>query len=93
MANIIIPTPLRKFTDNEAIIRIGGATVKDSVIELVEKYPDLSRQLLDAEGNIRKFVKIYVGDEDIATLDNEDTAVNDDATISIIPAIAGGSNA
>ncbi|WP_109830100.1 MoaD/ThiS family protein [Reichenbachiella versicolor] len=90
MANIIIPTPLRKFTGNETIVKVEGDTVKASIDQLVSKFPDLNKHILDADGNIRKFIKVYVGDEDISTLNNENTVVKDDTTIGIIPAIAGG---
>ncbi len=91
MAKIIIPTPLRKFTNNEASIETDGATVQASVEDLAAKHPDLKRHIFDDEGAIRKFIRIYVGDEDINALDNENTAVKADSVISIIPAIAGGS--
>ncbi len=90
MAKIIIPTPLRKFTNNEANIETSGDTVLASVEDLANKYPDLKKHLFDDDGAIRKFIRIYVGDEDISALNNENTNVAADTVISIIPAIAGG---
>lgn len=90
MANIIIPTPLRKFTNNEASIQTNGGTVQESVTHLVTQFPDLRKHLFDADGKIRQFIKIYVGDEDIQALDHENTEVDSNSVISIIPAIAGG---
>lgn len=90
MATLIIPTPLRKFTENQASIKTEGATVKTSIEELTSRYPELKKHLLEDDGSIRKFVKIYVGDEDIKSLQNEVTEVGNDSIISIIPAIAGG---
>lgn len=90
MAKIIIPTPLRKFTNNEANIETSGSNVMTSVEDLANQYPDLKKHLFDDEGAIRKFIRIYVGDQDINSLDNENTPVADDTVISIIPAIAGG---
>ncbi|MFY0625648.1 MAG: MoaD/ThiS family protein [Reichenbachiella sp.] len=90
MAKIIIPTPLRKFTNNEANIETSGETVQASVEDLAKQYPDLKKHLFDDEGGIRKFIRIYVGDEDINALNNENTNVAADTVISIIPAIAGG---
>ncbi|MEM6265170.1 MAG: molybdopterin-synthase adenylyltransferase MoeB [Bacteroidota bacterium] len=93
MSKIIIPTPLRKFTNNEAAFETAGATVAASIEELVAKYPDLRQHLLDKEGNLRSFIRIYVGEEDINRLEGAETAVPAGTDISIIPAIAGGSGA
>lgn len=90
MAKLIIPTPLRKFTANQATIETQGETVLDAVQQLTEQHSELKQHIFDQEGNIRSFVRIYVGDEDIKTLDNEQTKVKGDSVISIIPAIAGG---
>ena len=90
MAQIIIPTPLRKFTENQASVATQGDTVLDSIHALTDKHPALKQHILDDQGNIRNFVRIYVGDDDIKSLNNEQTQVKEDTTISIIPAIAGG---
>jgi len=90
MARIIIPTPLRKFTNNQATIEVEAIDIRESITALSSLYPDLKKQLLDDTGAIRKFVRIYLGDEDIKVLNNEQTPVTQDAVISIVPAIAGG---
>lgn len=90
MASIIIPTPLRKFTNNEASVESQGTTVLESVRHLATTFPDLSKHIFDTDGNIRQFIRIYVGDEDINALENENTKVDQSSVISIIPAIAGG---
>lgn len=90
MANIIIPTPLRKFTNNQASVESNGSTVQQSVEDLAKQFPDLNKHIFDAEGKIRQFIRIYVGDEDINALENENTKVDGNSVISIIPAIAGG---
>jgi molybdopterin converting factor small subunit len=90
MATIIIPTPLRKFTNNTAKLQIQGGTIESSIKELTTNFPDLKRHLLDDRGQIRSFVNIFVGDEDIRDLQQEQTLVKDDTVVSIIPAIAGG---
>lgn len=92
MANIIIPTPLRKFTNNEASVESQGTTVLESVKHLASTFPDLSKHIFDNDGNIRQFIRIYVGDEDINALENENTKVDEGSVISIIPAIAGGAH-
>ena len=69
----------------------NGSTVLQSVEDLAKQFPDLSKHIFDGDGNIRQFIRIYVGDEDINALDNENTKVDEGTVISIIPAIAGGS--
>ena len=91
MAKVIIPTPLRKFVDNQAEIVANGVNVQESIEGVATQFPEIKPHLFDSEGNIRNFVRIYVGDEDIKALDDSETAVTDSSVISIIPAIAGGS--
>ena len=90
MATIIIPTPLRKFTNNTARLNISGSDISELVQELTLNFPDLKRHLLDEHGRIRSFINIFVGDEDIRSLQQENTSVDENAVISIVPAIAGG---
>jgi sulfur-carrier protein len=90
MATVIIPTPLRKFTNNTARIDIQAATIEETVKELVLNFPDLKKHLLDENGQIRSFINIFVGDSDIRDLQQEKTFVKNETLISIIPAIAGG---
>jgi len=90
MAKIIIPTPLRKFTENKSSVESTGGTVLDSMKELATTYPDLKKHLFDDAGEIRNFVRLYVGDDDIDELDSVNTKVDSGTVISIIPAIAGG---
>lgn len=90
MATVIIPTPLRKFTNNTAKLEINANTIGETVSELTLNFPDLKRHLLDEKGNIRSFVNIFVGNDDIRNLQQENTSVKSDTVISIVPAIAGG---
>ena len=90
MAKVIIPTPLRKFTENESALKTSGTTIQEAFKQLTETYPDLKKHIYDDSGNIRSFVRIYVGDDDIKALQNEATPLKDDSVVSIIPAIAGG---
>jgi molybdopterin converting factor small subunit len=91
MAQIIIPTPLRKFTDNQARLNVIGKNVQEALQDAAALYPDLKENILDENNKLRGFVRVYVGDEDIEVLNKEATEVSDDSIISIIPAIAGGS--
>lgn len=90
MATIIIPTPLRKFTNNTARVNVLANDVKGVVDELTLNFPDLKKHLLDEQGKIRSFVNVFVGDEDIRNLQQEQTPIKDETVISIVPAIAGG---
>jgi molybdopterin/thiamine biosynthesis adenylyltransferase/rhodanese-related sulfurtransferase/molybdopterin converting factor small subunit len=91
MATVIIPTPLRKFTNNTARLQVNAGTIHDTVKELTLNFPDLKKHLLDESGNIRSYVNIFIGNDDIRDLQQEKTTVKEDAVISIVPAIAGGS--
>jgi molybdopterin/thiamine biosynthesis adenylyltransferase/rhodanese-related sulfurtransferase/molybdopterin converting factor small subunit len=91
MATVIIPTPLRKFTNNTARLQVRAGTIHDTVQELTVNFPDLKKHLLDESGNIRSYVNIFIGNDDIRDLQQEKTTVKEDAVISIVPAIAGGS--
>lgn len=90
MATIIIPTPLRKFTNNTARIHINASNIKGVVDELTLNFPDLKKHLLDEQGNIRSFVNVFVGDEDIRNLQQDQTPIKEETVVSIVPAIAGG---
>ena len=90
MAKILIPTPLRKFAENQATLPVSSSTIGESIFEIADKYPDLRKHLIDDNGSIRNFIRIYLGDEDIKALQGVKTPVEANAVISIIPAIAGG---
>lgn len=91
MATIIIPTPLRKFTNQQNKVIVSGNTIKESIDDLTLNFPDLKKNLIDEKGNLRSFVNIFVGDDDIRDLNEGNTVVKAETVISIIPAIAGGS--
>jgi len=85
-----IPTPLRRLTQNLAEVETEGTDIESIIENLDSNYPGMKERLCDDEGKIRRFVNIYLNDEDIRFLDGKETAVTDGAEISIIPAIAGG---
>jgi molybdopterin converting factor small subunit len=91
MATVIIPTPLREFTNNTAKLETQADTIAKTVDELTFNFPALKKHLLDDSGQIRSFVNIFVGNDDIRNLQNGQTTVKADSVISIVPAIAGGS--
>lgn len=92
MATIFIPTPLRKFTNNSSKLQLQGATVKELIDELALNFPDLKKHVLDDAGNIRSFVNIFVDNDDIRNLQQENTVVSETAQVSLVPAIAGGAS-
>lgn len=85
-----IPTQLRSFTDGAPQVDADGDTVGQVVKDLDARYPGLGERLLDEGGSLRRFVNLYVGDEDVRFLDGLGTSVDPGATVSIIPAVAGG---
>lgn len=84
-----IPTPLRSLTGGEEQVQASGSTVKEVIDNLESRHPGMKDRLLDDKG-VRRFVNIYVGDEDIRFLDGLQTALKEGEEISIVPAIAGG---
>ncbi|MBC8003700.1 MAG: MoaD/ThiS family protein [Opitutaceae bacterium] len=85
-----IPTPLRKLTNDEELVQVTAVNVGEAIAELQSKYPGIKERLLDETGAVRRFVNVYVNEEDIRFLENQSTPLKDGDEISIIPAIAGG---
>ena len=88
---ILIPTPLRPYTDQKEMVEVSNVdSVGSAISALIQAHDGLSQYLIDADGNLRKFVNIYVNDTDIRDLNDGATELADGDTLSIIPAIAGG---
>ena len=85
-----IPTQLRSLTEDAPEVEAQGGTVSEIVDDLEARYPGLKERLMDDSGKLRRFVNIYVNDEDVRFLDGIGTEVPDGARLSIIPAVAGG---
>jgi molybdopterin synthase sulfur carrier subunit len=85
-----IPSPLRKLTNNEEVVEVTSATIGDAITELQSRYPGIKERLVDEKGEVRRFVNVYVNEEDIRFLQNQNTPLKEGDEISIIPAIAGG---
>jgi molybdopterin synthase sulfur carrier subunit len=90
MAKVRIPTPLRKLTNNEELIEVAANNVAEAITQLQSRYPGIKERLVDETGAIRRFVNVYVNEEDIRFLQNQETPLKGTDEISIIPAIAGG---
>jgi molybdopterin synthase sulfur carrier subunit len=85
-----IPTPLRKLTGENEVVTADGASIGDILASLEKSYPGLAERICDESGNVRRFVNIFLNDEDIRFLGDKETPVRDGDEISIVPAIAGG---
>src|SRR5216117_3199946 len=87
---ILIPTPLRPYTDKKDAVDVEGKTVGEVLSDLTSKHAGLKPHLYNDQGRLRSFVNVYVNDEDIRYLQKEQTPVSPGDTISIIPSVAGG---
>ena len=85
-----IPTPLRRLTNNEEVVEVTAANVGEAITELQSRFPGIQERLVDEKGEVRRFVNVYVNEEDIRFLENQKTPLKDGDEVSIIPAIAGG---
>ncbi len=91
MVTVMIPTPLRGYTEGQASIELPGDSVQEVLAELIERHPRLERHLFSEDGKLRSFVNVYRNDEDIRYLQRGNTRVSEGDSLSIIPSIAGGS--
>jgi len=87
---IRIPTTLRPLTAGEAEVDVDPGTVAEVLASLETAHPGFGSKILDDEGNLRRFVNVFVSDEDVRFLDGINTVVEDGAQVAIIPAVAGG---
>lgn len=85
-----IPTPLRSTTDGQSTVEVHGETVDEALRSLVNEYPDLGNNLYNEDDELRQFVNVYVGDEDVRFGEGVDTTLESNDEISIVPSIAGG---
>jgi sulfur-carrier protein len=85
-----VPTILRTYTGGAAEVSVEGATLAEVVSALDAAHPGIAGRVLDDQGKLRRFVNVYVGDEDVRFADGLGTATPDGSTVSVIPAVAGG---
>jgi molybdopterin synthase sulfur carrier subunit len=90
MPSVRIPTPLRKLTSDKDEVNISAASIGQLIDEMESQYPGIKSRLCDESGNVRRFINLYVNNEDIRFLKGKETALNEGDIVSIIPAIAGG---
>ena len=87
---VIIPTLLRRLTENADAVEVEAETVKDILDRLDERYPGFRARVCEETGELRRFINIYIDGEDVRFLNNLSTRVPERAEVSIVPAIAGG---
>ena len=87
---VLIPTPLQKFTKNQATIDCSGTNIDELIDSLETNCPGIKARICDETGKPRRFLNLYVNSEDIRFLDNTDTTLADGDEVSIVPAVAGG---
>ncbi|MBI4428723.1 MAG: MoaD/ThiS family protein [Ignavibacteriales bacterium] len=87
---VLIPSPLRGYTEKQETLLLEGESIDELLLQLTTKYPALKKHLFSEDGQLRKFVNVYVNDEDIRHLQKEQTRVSPKDVVSIIPSIAGG---
>ena len=84
-----IPAPMRQHADGQTVVEVAGATVQAALDAMAGKYPALAQRVME-NGQVRRFVNIYLNDEDIRYLDNLQTPTKDGDELNIVPAVAGG---
>jgi molybdopterin synthase sulfur carrier subunit len=85
-----IPTPLQKLTQNQAEVKANGANIRELIEDLEKNFPGIKERIYDESGEIRRFINIYVNEEDMRFLQQDATPLKDGDEVSMIPAIAGG---
>ena len=85
-----VPTALRKFTGNQELVQVEGASIQTLIENLEAAYPGVKARLCDDSGNLRRFINIFVDGEDIRFLKGPDTELAEGKEVSIVPSIAGG---
>lgn len=87
---IRIPTPLRSYVGGESEVAVQGSTVGEALEALGRRHDGLLERVLDDEGEVRRFVNLYVDDRNVESLDGLETRLSNGAVVSIVPAVAGG---
>ena len=91
MTTLKIPTPLRYYTNGKAEVSVSGSNVAEAMRNLVEQYPTLEQHLYNGKGDMRAFVNLFLGEDNIKDLQGLETPLQDGDTLRLIPSIAGGS--
>jgi sulfur-carrier protein len=87
---VLIPTPLQQFTENKPTLECSASSISELIEAMEQSCPGIKARLCDEEGKPRRFLNLYVNDEDIRFLEGTETVLNDGDRVSIVPAVAGG---
>lgn len=87
---ILIPTPLRQYADKQSAVELPASTVGEALDSLIAKHPELRKHLYNEQGRLRAFVNLYLNEDDVRYLQQEQTPVSGSDTLTIVPSIAGG---
>lgn len=90
MIRVKLPTILRKHAGGEALVDAHGATLRDLLTDLEQRYPGITKNVVSEDGGLHRFINVYVNDEDVRYLGSLETPVKDGDTVSLLPAVAGG---
>lgn len=90
MARIIIPTPLRKYTNQNRHFETQKDNLSDAIQQFISTYPKVKQNLLDEDGEIRSYIKLYIGTDEVHPKEKGSVSLEEDTEVSIVPAIAGG---
>jgi len=85
-----IPTPLQKLTNQKGLVEVEASSITDLIEKLEQSFPGIKERICDEGGKVRRFVNLYLNEEDIRFLSQEETSIKDGDEVSIVPAIAGG---
>jgi molybdopterin synthase sulfur carrier subunit len=90
MATVLVPTPLRRLTGGQGKLTVEGETISALIQALEKQYPGIAEKVLDGEGNVKRFINVFVNESEIRTLQGLATTVKANDQVSIVPAMAGG---
>ena len=90
MATVLVPTPLRRLTGGQAKVIIEGNDISSLLQAVDQKFPGIAEKVLDGDGNVKRFINVFVNDSEIRTLQGLQTPVSESDRVSIVPAMAGG---
>jgi len=90
MATVLVPTPLRRLTNGQSKVDAPGDNIAAVFRSVNDQYPGFDEKLMDDEGNVKRFINVFLNNDEIRSLQGMDTPVSDDDKVSIVPAMAGG---
>ena len=90
MATVLVPTPLRRLTGGQSKVSVEGQDIGSLIQAIDQKFPGIAEKVLDGDGNVKRFINVFVNDSEIRTLQGLQTPVSDSDRVSIVPAMAGG---